>query len=117
VKPPSAKVRGNANQMNLNQMINKLKQDMKEDHHKDWLGWVKQNKVFNLKTIPIDSVSPADGWEATPGKIEDMVKSDLSDAPTIVVHGDNGIIDGNHRHQALKKQGVQTIQVYTGEKK
>ena len=103
------------NRMTLNHMINKLKQDMKENHHKDWLGWVAKNKVFKLKTIPIDSVAPANGLILDQDKIDNMTKSDLSNAPVIVVHKDGNIIDGNHRHSALKKQGAQTIQVYTGE--
>jgi len=105
------------NRMTLNQMINKLKQDMKENHHKDWLRWVAKNKVFKLKTIPIDSVAPANGLALDQNKIDNMTKSDLSNVPVIVVHKDGNIIDGNHRHSALKKQGAQTIQVYTGEKK
>ena len=44
-----------------------------------------------------------------------MAKGDLSNAPIIVVHKNGSIIDGNHRHQALKKQGAKTIQAYIGE--
>jgi hypothetical protein len=103
--------------MTLDQMLSKLQKDMKERHHPDWLGWVSQNKVFKLKNIDIDSVSPADGWQGNKDNIDNMFKSNLSDAPIIVVHKNGGIIDGNHRHQALKKQGAKTIQAYVGEGK
>ena len=105
----------NSSSLTLNQMIAYLEKAMEEKHHPDWLGWVSQNKVFKYKTIPIDSIAPADGWEPTPGKIEDMAKSDLNNAPLIVVHKDGTMIDGNHRHQALKKQGAQTVKAYIGE--
>ena len=112
-----ARVKDSENRMTLDQMINKLKQDMKKNHHKDWLGWVGKNKFFELKTIPIDSLTPADGLVLDQNKINNMAKNDLSNAPVIVVHKDGNIIDGNHRYQALKKQGTQTIQVYAGERK
>ena len=105
------------NDMTTDKMIAYLEKAMEEKHHPDWLGWVSQNKVFKYKTIPIDSIAPADGWEPTPGKIEDMAKSDLNNAPLIVVHKDGTMIDGNHRHQALKKQGAQTVKAYVGESK
>ena len=108
--------------LTLDQMITKLKKDMDKtgtgnNFHPDWLGWVSQNKVFKLKNINIDSVSPADGWQGNKDNIDNMFKSNLSDAPIIVVHKNGGIIDGNHRHQALKKQGAKTIQAYVGEGK
>jgi hypothetical protein len=103
--------------LTIDQMISYLEKAMKEKHHPDWLGWVRQNKVFKLKTIPINSVAPADGWEGDQNNIDNMVKSDLSNAPTIVVHKDGTMIDGNHRHQALKKQGAQTVKAYVGESK
>jgi len=110
------------NTMTLDQMISKLKKDMDKtgtgnNFHPDWLGWVSQNKVFKLKNINIDSVSPADGWQGNKDNIDNMFTSNLSDAPIIVVHKNGGIIDGNHRHQALKKQGAKTIQAYVGEGK
>jgi hypothetical protein len=105
------------NDMTTDEMITYLEKAMKEKHHPDWLGWVRQNKVFKLKTIPINSVAPADGWEGDQNNIDNMVKSDLSNAPTIVVHKDGTMIDGNHRHQALKKQGAQTVKAYVGESK
>ena len=110
----------NSSSLTLNQMLPKLKKDMQNtgtgnNFHKDWLEWVNQNKVFNLKTIPIDSVSPADGLMLQQDNIDKMSKSNLSDAPVIVVHKDGTIIDGNNRHSALKKQGAQTIQAYIGE--
>lgn len=103
--------------MTTDEMIAYLEKAMEEKHHPDWLGWVRQNKVFKLKTIPINSVAPADGWEGDQNNIDNMVKSDLSNAPTIVVHKDGTMIDGNHRHQALKKQGAQTVKAYVGESK
>jgi len=110
------------NSMTLDQMLPKLTKDMQNtgtgnNHHMDWLGWVSKNKVFKLKTIPIDSVAPADGLVLNQNNIDNMAKSDLSNAPVLVVHKDGAIIDGNHRHQALKKQGAQTIQAYVGESK
>jgi hypothetical protein len=105
------------NDMTTDEMITYLEKAMKEKHHPDWLGWVRQNKVFKYKTISIDSVSPADGWEGDQNKIDNMAKSDLNNAPLIVVHKDGTMIDGNHRHQALKKQGAQTVKAYVGESK
>ena len=110
------------NTMTLDQMLSKLKKDMDKtgtgnNFTNDWLNWVGKNKVFKLKTIPIDSVSPADGWRGDQNKIDNMAKSDLNNAPLIVVHKNGAIIDGNHRHQAVKKQGAQTIQAYVGEDK
>ena len=103
--------------MTADEMIAYLEKAMKEKPHEDgvWLGRVRQNKVFKYKTIPIDSIAPADGWEGDQNKIDNMAKSDLNNAPLIVVHKDGTMIDGHHRHQALKKQGVQTIQAYIGE--
>jgi hypothetical protein len=60
-------------------------------------------------------VAPADGWEGDQNKIDNMAKSDLNNAPLIVIHKDGTMIDGNHRHQALKKQGAQTFKAYVGE--
>ena len=105
----------NTSTLTLDQMLSYLEKAMKEKHHQDWLGWVGQNKIFKLKTIPIDSVSPADGWRGDQNKIDNMAKSDLNNAPLIVVHKNGAIIDGNHRHQALKKQGAQTVKAYVGE--
>jgi hypothetical protein len=103
--------------MTTDEMIAYLEKAMEEKHHPDWLGWVGQNKIFKYKTIPINSLAPADGWEGDQNKIDNMVKSDLSNAPLIVVHKDGTMIDGNHRHQALKKQGAQTVKAYVGESK
>ena len=110
------------NTMTLDQMLSKLKKDMDKtgtgnNFHNDWLEWVGKNKVFKLKTIPIDSVSPADGLVLDQENIGNMAKNELSNAPVIVVHKDGTIIDGNHRHSALMKQGAQTIQAYVGEGK
>lgn len=105
------------NSMTTDEMIAYLQKAMKEKHHKDWLGRVSQNKVFKLKLIDIDSVAPADGLELDQDKIDYMAKGDLSNAPIIVVHKNGSIIDGNHRHQALKKQGAKTVQAYIGEGK
>ena len=106
--------------LTLDQMLSKLKKDMDKtgtgnNFHSDWLDWVGKNKVFKLKTIPIDSVSPADGWQGDQNNIDKLFKSNLSDSPIIVVHKNGAIIDGNHRHQALKKQGAKTIQAFVGE--
>ena len=101
--------------LTTDEMIAYLEKAMEEKHHPDWLGWVGQNKIFKYKTIPINSLAPADGWEGDQNKIDNMAKSDLNNAPLIVVHKDGTMIDGNHRHQALKKQGAQTIQAYIGE--
>ena len=103
--------------MTPDQMITKLRKDMKKDLHKDWLDWVSQNEVFKLKTISIDSISHADGLVPDQDNIDKMSKSNLSNAPVIVVHKDGTIIDGNHRHSALKKQGAKKIQAYVGEGK
>ena len=110
------------NTMTLDQMLSKLKKDMDKtgtgnNFHNDWLEWVGKNKVFKLKTIPIDSVSPADGLVLDQENIGNMAKNELSNAPVIVVHKDGTIMDGNHRHSALMKQGAHTIQAYVGEGK
>jgi len=108
--------------MSSEQMLAKLAKEMKGTHtgasdpSSDWSKYVLSHKGFTLKDIQVDKIPTAvksDGMSQA--NIEKYKKSDTTKFPPVVI-GDNGyLLDGNHRLQAYKAQGIKTIKAYIGE--
>jgi hypothetical protein len=108
--------------MSSEQMLAKLSKEMQGTHtgapdpSSDWSKYVLSHKGFKLKDIQIDKIPTAvksDGMSQA--NIEKYKKADTAKFPPVVI-GDNGyLLDGNHRLQAYKFQGIKTIKAYIGE--
>jgi hypothetical protein len=108
--------------MSSEQMLAKLSKEMQGTHtgapdpSSDWSKYVLSHKGFKLKDIQIDKIPTAvksDGMSQA--NIEKYKKADTTKFPPVVI-GDNGyLLDGNHRLQAYKFQGIKTIKAYIGE--
>jgi hypothetical protein len=108
--------------MSSEQMLAKLSKEMQGTHtgasdpSSDWSKYVLSHKGFTLKDIQVDKIPTAvksDGMSQA--NIEKYKKADTTKFPPVVI-GDNGyLLDGNHRLQAYKYQGIKTIKAYIGE--
>ena len=108
--------------MSSEQMLAKLSKEMQGTHtgapdpSSDWSKYVLSHKGFKLKDIQVDKIPTAvksDGMSQA--NIEKYKKADTTKFPPVVI-GDNGyLLDGNHRLQAYKFQGIKTIKAYIGE--
>ena len=108
--------------MSSEQMLAKLSKEMQGTHtgapdpSSDWSKYVLSHKGFALKDIQVDKIPTAvksDGMSQA--NIEKYKKADTTKFPPVVI-GDNGyLLDGNHRLQAYKYQGIKTIKAYIGE--
>ena len=108
--------------MSSEQMLAKLSKEMQGTHtgasdpSSDWSKYVLSHKGFTLKDIQVDKIPTAvksDGMSQA--NIEKYKKADTSKFPPVVI-GDNGyLLDGNHRLQAYKFQGIKKIKAYIGE--
>jgi hypothetical protein len=108
--------------MSSEQMLAKLSKEMQGTHtgapdpNSDWSKYVLSHKGFTLKDIQIDKIPTAvksDGMSQA--NIEKYKKADTTKFPPVVI-GDNGyLLDGNHRLQAYKFQGIKKIKAYIGE--
>ena len=104
------------------QMLAKLSKEMQGTHtgasdpNSDWSKYVLSHKGFKLKDIQVDKIPTAvksDGMSQA--NVEKYKKADTTKFPPVVI-GDNGyLLDGNHRLQAYKYQGIKTIKAYIGE--
>ena len=109
--------------MSSEQMLAKLSKEMQGTHtgapdpSSDWSKYVLSHKGFALKDIQVDKIPTAvksDGMSQA--NIEKYKKADTTKFPPVVI-GDNGyLLDGNHRLQAYKYQGIKTIKAYVGVK-
>lgn len=108
--------------MSSEKMLAKLSKEMQGTHtgasdpSSDWSKYVLSHKGFKLKDIQVDKIPTAvksDGMSQA--NIEKYKKADTTKFPPVVI-GDNGhLLDGNHRLQAYKYQGIKTIKAYIGE--
>ncbi len=108
--------------MSSEQMLAKLSKEMQGTHtgasdpNSDWSKYVLSHKGFTLKDIQVDKIPTAvksDGMSQA--NIEKYKKADTTKFPPVVI-GDNGyLLDGNHRLQAYKFQGIKKIKAYIGE--
>jgi tRNA nucleotidyltransferase/poly(A) polymerase len=113
---------GAEQKMSSEQMLAKLSKEMQGTHtgapdpSSDWSKYVLSHKGFTLKDIQVDKIPTAvksDGMSQA--NIEKYKKADTTKFPPVVI-GDNGyLLDGNHRLQAYKYQGIKTIKAYIGE--
>jgi tRNA nucleotidyltransferase/poly(A) polymerase len=112
---------GAEQKMSSEQMLAKLSKEMQGTHtgapdpSSDWSKYVLSHKGFTLKDIQVDKIPTAvksDGMSQA--NIEKYKKADTTKFPPVVI-GDNGyLLDGNHRLQAYKYQGIKTIKAYIG---
>lgn len=108
--------------MSSQQMLNKLSKEMQGTHtgamdpNSDWSKFVLSHKGFTLKDIQVDKIPTAvksDGMSQA--NIEKYKKADTSQFPPMVIGNDGYLLDGNHRLQAYKAQGIKTVKAYIGE--
>ena len=108
--------------MSSQQMLTKLSKEMQGTHtgtsnpNSDWSKFVLSHKGFTLKDVQVDQIPTAvnsDGMSQA--NIEKYKQADLSKFPPMVIGNDGYILDGNHRLQAYKAQGIKTVKAYIGE--
>ena len=108
--------------MSSQQMLTKLSKEMQGTHtgtsnpNSDWSKFVLSHKGFKLKDVQVDQIPTAvnsDGMSQA--NIEKYKQADLSKFPPMVIGNDGYILDGNHRLQAYKAQGIKTVKAYIGE--
>ena len=108
--------------MSSEQMLAKLSKEMQGTHtgamntNSDWSKFVLSHKKFTLKDVQVDQIPTAvksDGMSQA--NIEKYKQADLSKFPPMVIGNDGYILDGNHRLQAYKAQGIKTVKAYIGE--
>jgi len=108
--------------MSSQQMLTKLSKEMQGTHtgvmdpNSDWSKFVLSHKGFTLKDIQVDQIPTAvksDGMSQA--NIEKYKKADTSQFPPMVIGNDGYLLDGNHRLQAYKAQGIKTVKAYIGE--
>jgi tRNA nucleotidyltransferase (CCA-adding enzyme) len=104
------------------QMLTKLSKEMQGTHtgamdpNSDWSKFVLSHKGFALKDIQVDKIPTAvksDGMSQA--NVEKYKKADTSQFPPMVIGNDGYLLDGNHRLQAYKAQGIKTVKAYVGE--
>jgi len=104
------------------QMLNKLSNEMQGTHtgamdpNSDWSKFVLSHKGFTLKDIQVDQIPTAvnsDGMSQD--NIEKYKQADTSQFPPMVIGNNGYLLDGNHRLQAYKAQGIKTVKAYIGE--
>jgi tRNA nucleotidyltransferase (CCA-adding enzyme) len=104
------------------QMLTKLSKEMQGTHtgamdpNSDWSKFVLSHKGFTLKDIQVDKIPTAvksDGMSQA--NVEKYKKADTSQFPPMVIGNDGYLLDGNHRLQAYKAQGIKTVKAYVGE--
>ena len=104
------------------QMLTKLSKEMQGTHtgamdpNSDWSKFVLSHKGFKLKDIQVDKIPTAvksDGMSQA--NVEKYKKADTSQFPPMVIGNDGYLLDGNHRLQAYKAQGIKTVKAYVGE--
>ena len=106
---------GMANDMSTTDMISYLRQHHDANLHQDYLDHINTFSKFVLKDIPVSSIkSKLAGLDKA--KVEQYKQMDMSTAPPIVM-GDGYILDGYHRVNAVKAQGIPTIKGYVGVKR
>ena len=108
--------------MSPQQMLTKLSKEMQGTHtgamdpNSDWSKFVLSHKGFTLKDIQVDKIPTAvksDGMSQA--NVEKYKKADTSKFPPMVIGNDGYLLDGNHRLQAYKAQGIKTVKAYVGE--
>ena len=104
------------------QMLTKLSKEMQGTHtgamdpNSDWSKFVLSHKGFTLKDVQVDKIPTAvksDGMSQA--NVEKYKKADTSQFPPMVIGNDGYLLDGNHRLQAYKAQGIKTVKAYVGE--
>ena len=104
------------------QMLDKLSKEMQGTHtgssdpKSDWSKYVLSHEGFTLKDIQVDQIPTAvksDGMSQA--NIEKYKKADTTKFPPVVIGNNGYLLDGNHRLQAYKAQGIKTIKAYIGE--
>ena len=104
------------------QMLVKLSKEMQGTHtgasnpNSDWSKYVLSHNGFTLKDIQVDRIPTAvksDGMSQA--NIEKYKKADTSQFPPMVIGNNGYLLDGNHRLQAYKAQGIKTVKAYIGE--
>ena len=104
------------------QMLTKLSKEMQGTHtgamdpNSDWSKFVLSHKGFKLKDVQVDKIPTAvksDGMSQA--NVEKYKKADTSQFPPMVIGNDGYLLDGNHRLQAYKAQGIKTVKAYVGE--
>jgi len=115
-------IAGNSSMISSEQMLAKLSKEMQGTHtgapdpSSDWSKYVLSHKGFTLKDIQVDKIPTAvksDGMSQA--NIEKYKKADTTKFPPVVIGDDGYLLDGNHRLQAYKYQGIKTIKAYVGE--
>jgi len=110
------------NSMTAQQMWDKLSKEMQGTHtgasnpNSDWSKYVLSHNGFTLKNIQVDQIPTAvksDGMSQA--NIEKYKKADTSQFPPMVIGNNGYLLDGNHRLQAYKAQGIKTVKAYIGE--
>ena len=108
--------------MSSQQMLTKLSKEMQGTHtgvmdpNSDWSKFVLSHKGFTLKDIQVDKIPTAvksDGMSQA--NIEKYKKADTTKFPPVVIGNNGYLLDGNHRLQAYKAQGIKTVKAYIGE--
>jgi hypothetical protein len=108
--------------MSSQQMLTKLSKEMQGTHtgamntNSDWSKFVLSHKKFTLKDVQVDQIPTAvksDGMSQA--NIEKYKQADTSEFPPMVIGNDGYLLDGNHRLQAYKHQGIKTVKAYIGE--
>ena len=108
--------------MSPQQMLTKLSKEMQGTHtgamdpNSDWSKFVLSHKGFKLKDVQVDKIPTAvksDGMSQA--NVEKYKKADTSQFPPMVIGNDGYLLDGNHRLQAYKAQGIKTVKAYVGE--
>jgi len=112
----------NSRMMSSKQMLAKLSKEMQGTHtgasdpNSDWSKYVLSHKRFTLKDIQVDKIPTAvksDGMSQA--NIEKYKKADATKFPPVVIGKNGYLLDGNHRLQAYKYQGIKRIKAYIGE--
>jgi hypothetical protein len=112
----------NSRMMSSKQMLAKLSKEMRGTHtgasdpKSDWSKYVLSHKRFTLKDIQVDKIPTAvksDGMSQA--NIEKYKKADATKFPPVVIGKNGYLLDGNHRLQAYKYQGIKRIKAYIGE--
>ena len=112
------------NKLTPQEMLAKLAKEMQGTHtgvsdpNSDWSKYVLSHNGFTLKNIQVDQIPTAvksDGMSQA--NIDNYKKADTSQFPPMVIGNNGYLLDGNHRLQAYKAQGIKTVKAYIGESK
>ena len=122
IEPTDESIAENSRMTSSEQMLAKLSKEMQGTHtgasdpNSDWSKYVLSHKRFTLKDIQIDKIPTAvksDGMSQD--NIEKYKKADATKFPPVVIGKNGYLLDGNHRLQAYKYQGIKRIKAYIGE--